>query len=565
MKKERTKGVNFRIMLILVSSMLLISLLTLMFFNWSINDAIYKRIRAELVDNSNLAMNVIDSMYPGSWSLKENELYKGEKLINGDENFVDAIYNSIKAPATIFAGDLRVSTNILKENKRFINTKAQENVSQMVLKQGEMYIGQVTINEKQYESIYVPIYNENKEVIGMFFIGEDTNSIKEQVYSYFRIIIIVIVSILILFSIISSIFVKRITSRIKIVTNSMISIGEGDLTVKNSINTSDEIGTLAKAQNKMVLDLNNLLKSISEIVLEISISANTLAASSEETNATTEEISRSLGLISDTSNKQEKATKHGLDKITVLATEIQEVFKLIQDTNKLFDLASLKSIEGNETINNLLLKNSENNQASSKVEIAVKDMSESLKKIDVITKTITAVSSQTNLLALNASIEAARAGEAGLGFSVVATEIRKLAEQSADSSNQIKKIIEEIVFQSSRAFDEVKNSKNAIEHQELSVNETKEVFETLTVSISKISEAFAIISKRNSEMNGNKDQMLSLMTEIFESSKLNSSSTKTISISSVEQLAAIEEVAKTAESLNDISQKLNLEINKFRT
>lgn len=370
---------------------------------------------------------------------------------------------------------------------------------------------------------------------------------------------------IIILGIIAALLVSNPISRaLRNVVDNLKKISQGDLTARSNVGSRDEFGILASSLNLMSEELGSLMRNIKGMAQEISSASDTLASTSEETSASNQEVARAVDEVAGAANDQAKGTEEGLLKMNELSDSIEGVSGAIDNMRKLLEEVAELNSNGTNTVKLLIQRSEDNSNSAQNVSLAISEMDNQTKQIGFIIDTIGQIAEQTNLLALNASIEAARAGEAGKGFSVVAEEIRKLAEQSSGAANQIRSLITGIKDKSKNAVDSMTTAKEAIDGQTKAVEDTKRIFGDITKSIMDVNDEIDSIVELNKVMVNKKEEISAVVEGISATAEETAASTEEISASAQQQIAAIEEVANTAGDLSELALKLNNAVDKFK-
>lgn len=326
---------------------------------------------------------------------------------------------------------------------------------------------------------------------------------------------------------------------------------------------NDEIGMMIKALSEMEENVRDFVIKTSEVTKQVALSSGKLSKISGQTASTSEEISKTIESIADGAGEQAKDTEQSAGNVQQLGKLLEQDAAYLEELNQETDEIDGKKNDGFTILKELNTKTDQNNQAAERIYKIIVENNESAVKIETASSMIQNIASQTNLLALNAAIEAARAGEAGRGFSVVADEIRKLAEQSDSFTKEIMKVIEELKKNSTTAVDEVDEVRNIVISQSKSVSLTENKFDQIALSIEKIKQIIMNLNQSSKVMNENKATIDELMQNLAAIAQENAASTEEASASIQEQANAIMEIAQASSQMEMIATELGEVIQKF--
>ena len=351
---------------------------------------------------------------------------------------------------------------------------------------------------------------------------------------------------------------------IKKLQNATHRVAGGDFSEKIKVTRSDEFGVLETNFNGMMDDVSGLIHAVEDKSNHILEVAGGISEVAGNTKTTIEQVTQAIDSVAQGAVKQAESTQEANTEVEHLKNSLDETKEYVSGMNGMTEKANEVSTEGIESVKDLIEKSGKTAEKS-KVSLEVmNEMVESIDKIFYISDTIADITSQTNLLSLNASIEAARAGEMGKGFAVVADEIRKLADESKESTDEIKKIITEITEKSKLVESTMQENEVLQTEQQEAINRTEEIFGEIMKQIEMLGSGMERINALNDTMSANKDLVVDKMGTIASVSEQSAAATEEVSASTEQVNVTMEEISEHTETLQAIAKDLMETINRFK-
>ncbi len=397
------------------------------------------------------------------------------------------------------------------------------------------------------------------------FMQEGSKFNTDLVDNVARTVLFLSIAAFILALLIGTFITRMITKSILSLVKGAESIAAGDLTGKDiKVRYKDELGSLASSFNQMKTNLQEVIQQVSANAEQVAATSEELSASAEETSKATEQISIAIQDVAAGSEKQVTSTVESTEAVEDISNGMNEAAASIQSVANLTALANEKAAIGNATVTQTVEQMNLVQHSTAHSSEVVNALGGKSKEIGQIVEFITEIASQTNLLALNAAIEAARAGEQGKGFAVVADEVRKLAEQSANAAGDIRHIIVEIQSEAEKAVQSIHSSTDVVQEGINLVARTGEAFQEIAASIQQVATESGQVSAIVEEVNASSQNTVRMIKEVRQVSEQSAGNIQNVAASAEEQNAAMEEVSASAEALSQMAQELREAIGKFK-
>ena len=358
---------------------------------------------------------------------------------------------------------------------------------------------------------------------------------------------------------------RTISTSVDMVLSGLSKVAQGDLRVHLATDSGDEFAQMANQTNKMLENIRSMTKMIQKTADSVADSSDTLTSTSEQSANATQSVAQSITEVAEASQSQMSSVAEAKHQVDAFTNGLSEVTNAIESVTADIEHTSQKAEEGNQlvlaTVDQM---NAIADTVLSSSEVVAK-LGERSKEIGNIVEVISGISGQTNLLALNAAIEAARAGEHGRGFAVVAEEVRKLAEESQNASQQIGDLIAAIQSETEQAVAAMETGRAEAEKGRENVSATGEGFSEILTMIRRIQNNSASIEKTMADLGNRAGKINTATGEIHEAASKVASESQTVSAATEQQAAGMEEIAASSRGLSDMAQELKAAAAKFKT
>ena len=420
--------------------------------------------------------------------------------------------------------------------------------------------------EKTSETVYdvlVPL-SIGGEHFGALNIGLSMESLKKArsemiVNSSILCIVLILISSSVLYLLIS-----RILKSLNQLMDSSEKVASGDLTEEVKISKSDEIGMVSISFNSMTQNLKSIVANISSVCTLAQEHCSEISASSEEVSAASEQIAAATQGVASGTEEQSRSTALALSSLKDITDSIGKFKHEVEYVVGNADDTSMLALDGKSKMKEMAMQMNEIKSSVDKASDTIRDLNLISVEIGNIIDVMDEISSQTNLLALNAAREAARAGESGRGFSVVAEAIKKLAEASLSSSENIRNLIQNTQRGTHDALSAIESGSQEVHTGVATIEQIESAFESILQSFENTKNSIHNASKHVEFIDENSHSIISKVETIDNVSQSSAANSEEVAASAEEQSAASEQMSSSIQSLMEMIDNLSAEVEKFK-
>ena len=521
------------------------------------------KMKSELIDSTYLRLKACTTSVEQyfTWDIREDILERDEISYQ----FIDSL-KADDIEQTLFIGDERFISSIIDENgKRNEGTKAEPEIWEQVKAGNDYKASGVEIQGEKYYVYYSPVYSDDGEILGMAFSGERQSAVENSLADTLMNQFIISGILLVLFVGIMIVLAFRIRRPLMITSGYIERVADGDLSgrpecssviseVKTLINAStslaDKLGGIvtevdehADILDSSMASLNELAETnststnqIRQVMDDLSSTAVTLADNVQSVNAKVSEMGDNMSAI----NSEAVTLNDNSDKMNRAGQNVSESMTLVLTS----------SHTASDIIAQLIEQVNETNKAIASINEAVELISD--------------ITSQTNLLSLNASIEAARAGQAGRGFSVVASEIKQLADQSSQGADSIKNIADNILEKSNRSVILTGRMKELAEQEQTDIGNAKESFDILNRIIEENAAIAQTVMDKTKNLETLKLDIINSVSELSAISEENAASNEEVTARVTEIAESVNRISEDTQTVRKVSSDMKELMDYFK-
>lgn len=552
-----------KILAITVGPVLILGIITILFTVTMVKNSMMDETKDALKGTAAATLAAYDQNTGDYLETSNGDIWKGSYNISKSENLVDRIKDNTGMDVTFFYGDKRIMTSAMDENgNRILKSKAGDVIVEKVLNGGEEYFSEaVSIEGTLNYGYFMPVYQtgSDTDIVGMIFVGTNKQDKDAVVMRLLGSIVAAVAAIMLVCLIVSTKLASTISKNIRTSIKTVEKIAAGNLNVqvnKKLLKSKDEIGDLSRVTITLRDAMQRTILEINQNVQKLLEASSLLGTAADNTNGTMNKVRSAVNRIVENSAEQAENSKSTSEHMRLMGENITETSAEVEALNSNAEFMHQSSEKAAETLSNLQHINSEVEQIIGEVQEQTNRTNDSVQQIHKATAFITSIAEETDLLSLNASIEAARAGESGRGFAVVAEQIKKLSEQSNQSSSEIEETAMMLSEDSQKAVEIMQKMQEIIMSQSESMQDTQKVVEEVVAQIANSMRSIQQIKETTEHLANVRNEVLQAVETLSNIAQDSVSGTKKTYEDTEEVVDTFKQVYMSAEQLREIADQL---------
>lgn len=552
-----------KILAITIGPVLILGIITILFTVTMVKNSMMDETKDALKGTAAATLAAYDQNTGDYLETSNGDIWKGSYNISKSENLVDRIKDNTGMDVTFFYGDKRIMTSAMDENgNRILKSKAGDVIVEKVLNGGEECFSEaVSIEGTLNYGYFMPVYQNGSDtdIVGMIFVGTNKHDKDAVIMRLLGSIVAAVAAIMLVCLIVSTKLASTISRNIRTSIKAVEKIAAGNLNVQVNnklLKSKDEIGDLSRVTITLRDAMQRTILEINQNVQKLLEASSLLGTAADNTNGTMNKVRSAVNRIVENSAEQAENSKSTSEHMRLMGENITETSAEVEALNSNAEFMHQSSEKAAETLANLQRINGEVEQIIGEVQEQTNRTNDSVQQIYKATAFIASIAEETDLLSLNASIEAARAGENGKGFAVVAEQIKKLSEQSNQSSNEIEETAMMLSEDSQKAVEIMQKMQEIIMSQSESMKDTQKVVEEVVTQIANSMQSIQQIKETTEHLANVRNEVLQAVETLSNIAQDSVSGTKKTYEDTEEVVDTFKQVYMSAEQLREIADQL---------
>jgi methyl-accepting chemotaxis sensory transducer len=568
-KRFRLLTFSRKMLLLCLAPMMLICILITVFSRQSLTKSVENEIEGALKIVAISLDETYSNLYQGDYEQdKSGKIKKGDVSISGNTDLIDALKKRTNYDITLYFNGMRLVTTLRSDTGAPANgTPADSAVYEKIMKGKTVFLSNVKLYGKEYYVLYQPLVNADGTVAGGIGVAKDATDVQKTIAAQTRRITLISIVLLVLAAVVIIFLTTRMVTVMKSTKHFLAKLAQGEFGVvpkQKHVKRNDELGDIYRSSVQLQQELRKIVDNIKQSSESLINSANQLTGMAQSTRTTVDSVCDSMRGITDASVTQNEETTVAIGNVQGMANEIAYISHIMDSLTQHANQMSEAEQASEAIIHQLNASNEETIDTITNVAEQINALHSSVESIQTAINMIQSIAEETDLLSLNANIEAARAGESGRGFSVVATQISKLADQSNSTAENVADIIANIIAEADRMVEMMGDVKNKIHEQQKKLDDTMDKSGAVALGVNNSLRDIDTIRNKISVLSQSGDSIQDIVTNLASIAEQNESSTQATMDSALGMSDTMNSLENASESLKDMARALDESLVRFK-
>lgn len=568
-KRFRLLTFSRKMLLLCLAPMMLICILITVFSRQSLTKSVENEIEGALKIVAISLDETYSNLYQGDYEQdKSGKIKKGDVSISGNTDLIDALKKRTNYDITLYFNGMRLVTTLRSDTGAPANgNPADSAVYEKIMKGKTVFLSNVKLYGKEYYVLYQPLVNADGTVAGGIGVAKDATDVQKTIAAQTRRITLISIVLLVLAAVVIIFLTTRMVTVMKSTKHFLAKLAQGEFGVvpkQKHVKRNDELGDIYRSSVQLQQELRKIVDNIKQSSESLINSANQLTGMAQSTRTTVDSVCDSMRGITDASVTQNEETTVAIGNVQGMANEIAYISHIMDSLTQHANQMSEAEQASEAIIHQLNASNEETIDTITNVAEQINALHSSVESIQTAINMIQSIAEETDLLSLNANIEAARAGESGRGFSVVATQISKLADQSNSTAENVADIIANIIAEADRMVEMMGDVKNKIHEQQKKLDDTMDKSSAVALGVNNSLRDIDTIRNKISVLSQSGDSIQDIVTNLASIAEQNESSTQATMDSALGMSDTMNSLENASESLKDMARALDESLVRFK-